>query len=157
MVDADLKIEFYDENGNIVDVEEEYMFSIPANKEGYTEVYIDDDKEYSTYKIIAKLKKDHHDKSYHDKITVVSNNAQNDNYIVQIKNDSEIKLKQVEYAVFFIGANNSIIDYDSQLIFDMEPGETISEKLYIPYDEDYENKINHERIDVKILNAVSEY
>ena len=152
-IDADYKIELLDESGNIVDVENGYMFDVGPNSVVYEEVYIDKDTKYSTYNITVKLEKSLNS-TYVDKIELVSNNLSDDKYIVQIKNNADIKL-QVEAGIFFIGSNNEIIDYDNIIFKDVMPGETSSEKVYIPRDKkgDYSSKIKYDRVDVKILIA----
>jgi len=154
IVDADIKVEFYDENGNVVNVKDGYMFSIPGKGVGYDSIYLYKE-EYSTYKVTAKLNVSPYKKTYNDKVTVVSSSNHGDNYIIQIRNDSDVLLESIEVGVLFLGANSSVIDYSTESFSSVASGETVSGKVYIPYEEDYRNKISYENVEIKIVSATS--
>ena len=153
-IDAEIKIEFYNENGNVINVEDGYMFDTAAKGKGYDEIYVDEDINYTTYKITAKLEKSINEKTYNDKIEIISNTKQNNALIIQVKNNSDVKLSEVELGLIFIGENNTIIDYEDVSIDDFGVGETVSEKVYIPYDYNIRDDINYEKIDIVVISAI---
>lgn len=150
-IDADIKIEFYDSEGKIVGVETTYMFDVAAKAKSYEKIYVDDIN-YETYKVTAKLETSINEKVYNDKIQIVSMNIVDDEYLIQIKNNSETQLDSIEIGVLFLGKNNTIIAYEAESFNDINPGETTTGKVYLPYDENFD-LINFEKSETIVTVA----
>ena len=155
VIDADIKIEFFNENGEVVNVEDDYIFNIPAKSKIYEKIYLNNNINFSTYKVTSKLRKSYNQKTYNDKIEIVSKSEQDDYIIMQIKNNSNINLQYVEIGVLFLDKNNTIIDYSINTISDFDAGETISDKVLIPYDSNIRDEINYDKIDILVIHAYS--
>ncbi|MBR4177950.1 MAG: hypothetical protein IKR57_01215 [Bacilli bacterium] len=156
IVNADIKIEFYDETGNPVGVENGYMFYVPGQGKGYEKVSTYGVSKYSTYKVTAKLDDaSSYTKTYNDKVKIVSNNAQEYDLIFQVKNEADVKLKSIEVGVMFLGQNNTILDFGTASFTDLAPGETTTGKVSIPYDYDKHKNMNYEKVEFKILSATT--
>ena len=151
VVDAKYSVEFYDEAGTIVDVVEDYSFYIPASGKGYAEARLYD-KKFSTYKVTAKLDESPTQKTYNDKVKVTTQNTIEDEIIFQVKNESDKKLS-VDIGVLFFAEGDVLIAYEEEFIDDLESGETASEKVYIPDDEDY-NPIKYSRVEYVVTSAI---
>ena len=149
LVDADVKIEFYDTNNTLVDVAADSTATIGANKKSYAFVSTYD-IEYSSYKITVKVDESFAKKSYTDSVEVVSANEVDEYYLVQLKNNSDVKLSIYACVLFYQGEN--IIGFSNSFVSDILSGETTSDKIYIPMDENYET-INYTKAEVVILSA----
>ncbi len=149
LVDADVKIEFYDTNNTLVDVADDSTATIGANKKSYAFVSTYD-IEYSSYKMTVKVDESFAKKSYTDSVEVVSANEVDESYLVQFKNNSDVKLSIYAGVLFYQDEN--IIGFSNSFVSDILSGETTSDKIYIPMDENYE-PINYTKADVVILSA----
>lgn len=155
LYDATIKIEFYNDAGEVVNVEDEYIWSIPGKSTAYEPLWLYDEVEYSTYKASVKLEESLYVKSYIDRLTIVSSKVQGDFCIIQIQNESDIKLDNIDIGVLFFDANGKIIAYEEAYVYELEAGEISSEKVYIPSDnDDYSKLIDYAKIEVKIINAI---
>ena len=153
-INADIKVEFFDEAGTPVDVQSSYIFYLVGNGTGYTKVSTYGVKNYSTYKVTAKLDHASYAKTYNDKIKIVSSNETDDDYVFQIKNEADTKLKSVEIGILFIGSNNTILDFDTVYFDDLAVEESTTGKTGLPYDFNNHKKLKYEKIEIKVLNAV---
>ena len=155
MVDVDLTIEFYDENGSPVDVEKGYIFNLNGKSTGYDKISTFDINNYSTYKITAKLSNDTYATEYNKKIKILDGKVQGEDYIFQIKNEADVKIKTIEIGIFYYGKDNTIIDFDSESFNDINSNETITGKSDIPYDFSTHKSIEFDRVETKVLYAIN--
>lgn len=150
LVNANVKIEYFDANGNLVDVSNDHSSIIPAKGKSY--VFVSDyEKIYSTYKLTVKLDETYTSRTYFDSIEVVSGNATDDGmYLFQIKNNSEVKLDIYLGLLFYNGDN--LVGFNNSYVSDVLAGETTSDKSYVPYNEENEH-ISYTRVEVVVLSA----
>lgn len=146
---ADVKVEFLDESGALVDVTDSMSSTIDSKKKSY--VFIGTyDINYSSYKITVKLNQSYSDKLYVDSIEVVSANVVDDTYLIQLKNNSDVKLDIYAGILFYQGDN--IVGFSNAYLSDVLSGETTSDKVYIPTDDNYET-IKYTKAEVIVLSA----
>ena len=83
---------------------------------------------------------------------ITTQNTIEDEIIFQVKNESDKKLS-VDIGVLFFAEGDVLIAYEEEFIDDLESGETASEKVYIPDDEDY-NPIKYSRVEYVVTSAI---
>lgn len=153
IVDAKLKIDFYDEAGTLVNTEDSYISFVDAKSKGYYDLYISSDKKnYSTYKITAKVSKSYCQKLYNDKIEVLSYNNVVGALVGQVKNNHTAAIDHAIIFALFYDNNNKIIGANFEFLSEIGSGETMSFKINVPYDKDYK-KIKYSKVELSIKQA----
>jgi len=154
-VNASIKVEFYDENENVVEVKDGYLFYVEAKKKSYELIYVDlNNLKYSKYKITAKLTKDEFTEFYNDNITIESNKTI-DNIIFQVTNSASVKLDSEYFGILYYDENNQIVGYDEKSFSSLNVSEKTSGKFDLPYDANYHN-ISFNRYEIVVLYAIVE-
>ena len=151
VVNADLQIEFYDENNTPVDIKDIYISGCPKNGVYYDGTYTD--AKYASYKIKGKQELSIYTETYVPSVEIVSSNVSNENYyIVQIKNNHTKELADVVAIALFKDANGNIIAFKEYNFNDVAPGDTAMDKRAMPYGDNYK-PITYDKVDVIVFTA----
>ena len=139
-VDGKIKVEFYNEQEQLVNSEDGYFFFLRGNKTVYTDIFLSESEKsnYSKYKVTVKLDKSLESTQYHDKITINSSKT-NDNILIQVTNNSDDTIKNIDVGVLFYDQDKKIIGFGEALLTDVKSKETTSGKVYLPHDKNYDD------------------
>lgn len=152
IVDAEVKVEFYDEAGTMVDVDDDAAYDIASKGKSYVNIDLPE-QNYSTYKVSVQLQDSFTETVYNDKIETISSNKSGDYYLFQVKNASDKKLDINVGVLFFVG-DNILVGYDEEHLYDVQAGATTSGKVYVPEDKNWD-PISFDRVEVVILSATA--
>ena len=153
VVDGEFKVDFYDENGTLIDTKDTVVRGVRAKTKNYALLNIySDKKEYDKYKINTKVKKSYISKIYNDKIEIISQNKVDGSLVGQIKNNHTEKIDHIELLGIYYDSNNKIIAVSEESLFDVDAGETTSFKMYIPTGDDYKT-INYNKVEIIVRIA----
>ncbi len=151
VVNADLQVEFYDENNTPVDVKDVYISGCPKNGVYYDGTYTN--VKYASYKVKGKQELSIYPETYVSSVEVVSSNvSEGDYYIVQIKNNHTKELSDVGAIALFKDASGKIIAFKEFVFSDIAPGDTAMDKRTMPYGEDYKT-LAYDKVDVIVFEA----
>ena len=151
VVNADLQVEFYDENNTPVDVKDVYISGCPKNGVYYDGTYTN--AKFASYKVKGKQELSIYPETYVSSVEVVSSNvSEGDYYIVQIKNNHTKELSDVGAIALFKDASGKIIAFREFVFSDIAPGDTAIDKRTMPYGEDYKT-LAYDKVDVIVFEA----
>lgn len=134
--DLDVQINYKDDSGNIIDLEEDGHDMLVK---GNTVVsLLDSPDTYSDYEITTEIELDEYTsyENHVDELAVKSNQG-DDCVILEITNNSDVTVEEIEYIVVFYNGDNIIDVSHATDIYDVEPGKKVIEKvssLGITYD-----------------------
>lgn len=155
VVDADITINFYNENGSIIDSEQTTIDSIPKNDIGYTFLYLfDEDFEYETYKVEVKLDKSYNQQTYNNYVDVTYDKLYDGNYTIHATNKYNEMIFYAFVGIFYMDKNDKIVAFEDVMFSNLISGYTSFEKVYTPDKEGYyDNPIDYDYVKVKVLNT----
>lgn len=139
--ELELKVMFY-KNSSVIDLDEDWHDMVLPGATVISKIDLPD--EYEDYEIEVNTELDVNPRyENHSKEVAITNNKGEDCEIVSIKNNSDVTIEEVEFAVIFYNGDE-IVDIVIENIFDLESGDTTTEKclMYDYYDraEVYLNK-----------------
>lgn len=124
-VDTTISVELYDENNNLVDTKEEYIFCAAAGKE-FVVVAESYDSKFTNYKYFVDAEKSIY-KSYVDKIDIKSSDN-GEVYSLQVFNNSDVELDITGYALFY-DKNDKLVNGDSIYAHAINPGRSTNKSF----------------------------
>ena len=152
-VDVTFKVDFYDANNNLINSENAYIFSVKGNYKAYTDVFLlSNERNFSTFKVDAKLSKSTITENFTDKVEIVNVNKTSNNIMVQVKNNANKKLKIIDLAMLYYDAAGNVIGYSGSNINDLDENQTTSVKFTLPYDAKY-NHVDFSKHELHVNSA----
>lgn len=135
---AYIKIAFYDENKNLIDVCEESISNVSIDGKVIERVHYN--KEFASYDVIVTVD------DYYTEIEEVESadvslissheNFESGDIEYTIKNNSEKSVSGDVYVIFYDEADN-IVDIEYDFVYDLGAGKTVTELMYLYNDKDY--------------------
>ena len=150
--DLDIKISFFDSNGNLIGSDDDFLLGIAPGQEFVSE-FFEAPSQFATYKIeIEKLKSSY--TSHNNDIEVsVNKNDVDEKLILQLKNTSNEEIRSVDIGVVFY-RNGKVVGYDSDYETGIKVGATAILSARYPTDE-YYNSVEFDNYKVYINSAYS--
>lgn len=123
--DIEVQILFY-KNEEIVDIDEDgHDVLIPKNT---VVSKLEAPNSYDDYEVISKINWDNDYKNWTDYLQVESSKGNNENIIVQITNNSEVKIDELEYIIVYYKENYIVDTSFAKDVRDIESGDKVIEE-----------------------------
>lgn len=133
-VDIEVTVEFYDENGILIEEGKAYLTTIKSGAEVVSQIY-DTPNNYSTYKVYTDAEESEIYEVVED--INVTDNDNGEKILVQVKNNSNKIIETITASVIFY-ENDKIVGYDESIELDVKVGRSANMEFYYPYDENYD-------------------
>ena len=153
-VDADVAIDFFDSAGDSLNSDEVSIKNIPAKSIYYESVPVKNELRDLKHEVTAKLKENKYKAYYLDKIEIINKTEEEENLLVEIKNDSYDTIDVVEVYSIFYDSDDNIIGFESSKVNKIAADKNETIKISYPKDKEY-NFISFSRYDVGINTAYS--
>ena len=152
-VDGNIKIDFYDENGNVIDMGTGLFRDLAPNGKSYTSIYVplNAKKGYKTYKVTVKLSAAKERTNYRDEIDlkVVESEAY---FVVTVTNNTAKKMDTVLGEILYFDEAGKLVDSSLFSISDLEGNGTATGKSFVPYGEGL-NRIKYATYEAVVTSA----
>lgn len=130
---VEVKVVFYDEEGNTLNSETAYM-SISSNSE-MSYYFYNTPSDYDTYEFTFDAETDYYE-NYTNQFDITDTDT-GEQITVQTTNNSSETVDYVDVAIVYY-RDGVIVGYDEDFYYDLEAGQTATFTLYYPFDADYE-------------------
>ena len=134
MANIKVYIEFMDENGETITMDDRYVGHVEAGKKSYTIFYMNDELRdlFKTYRVVAIPAYDSHIISYYNDVELISFNEKDGTIQYKINADTKESI-DVEWGILYYDEDNNLVDYSTSSQYDVKANKTIKDSAYLSY------------------------
>ena len=153
-VDANVTLDFNNANNEKVNTEEINIKNIPANSHYYESVYVKPELQGNQFNIDAKLTLNRFKDYYNEKISIINKTEEEENLLVEIKNDSIDTIDVIEIYAIYYDSDDNIIGFDKNYAKKIAADKTSTIKINYPKNSEFKY-ISFSKYDIGINTAYS--
>ena len=136
-VDATITVEYFNSDGASINNEELNVKNIPAKSTYYESIPVKTELKEMEFEVDAKLTANKFKEYYLDKIDILNKKEEEENLLIEVKNDSYSTIDVIEVYALYYDAENNIIGVESSSINKLAPDKTSEIKIGYPKDKEY--------------------
>lgn len=153
-VDANVTLDFNDANNEKVNTEEINIKNIPANSHYYESVYVKPELQGNQFNVDSKLTLNRFKDYYNEKISIINKTENEENLLVEIKNDSIDTIDVIEIYAIYYDSDDNIIGFDKNYAKKIAADKTTTIKINYPKNSEFKY-ISFSKYDIGINTAYS--
>ncbi len=153
-VDANVTLDFNNANNEKVNTEEINIKNIPANSHYYESVYVKPELQGNQFNIDAKITLNRFKDYYNEKISIINKTENEENLLVEIKNDSIDTIDVIEIYAIYYDSDDNIIGFDKNYAKKIAADKTSTIKINYPKNSEFKY-ISFSKYDIGINTAYS--
>lgn len=153
-IDAEVAIEFVDANGQTVKNETTTIKNIPPKSHYYSTITVAPELRGLQYRVNSILSVNKFKDYYVDKVVVVNKTEEEENLLVELKNDSISTIDTLEVYAIFYDENNKVIGLEKNSVKKVAADNSVSIKVNYPKDQEYKS-ISFSKYEIGINTAYS--